>query len=426
MSAPRVSAARRGAAALALLCAAAFLVRLGLSLRAAPVVDSWDGQQYARLAQGLLHGAGYLNAKGRPSAYWPPGYPALMACAAASGAPFAIAVRFVQALLGATTVACVYALARRLGDARAALLAAAVAAFYPLHVYAATTFFPATLLTAQLAALLLFAHVSAGRRSVAAAAAAGLAGAWMLLTAGTALPAVLLAAAYLAWPAAPAPVARARAAGGLRLAAALLLPVALVAGLWTARNTRAFGVPVLVSTNAGYNAWLGNYPGVRPETGNAHFSDAMDAEADSVWALPGNEATRDRVFWRLARAHAAEDRARWAALTAGKARLFWSVVPEPPTHAAARSRLEAPASWLSYGLLLPFAAYALARALRRDRFAWFALLLALAYTAEHALTLAKVRFRLPLDTLVIAYGAAGLVAAWDALRQRGRADARGR
>ena len=53
------------------------------------------------------------------------------------------------------------------------------------------------------------------------------------------------------------------------------------------------------------------------------------------------------------------------------------------------------------------------------------LALAVVYTAVHAVVLAKVRFRLPIDVLVIVYGCGGLVAAWDLVTAR-RPDAAGR
>ena len=247
-----------------------------------------------------------------------------------------------------------------------------------------------------------------------------------MLAAGSSLPALLVVAGWMVLRGADrGAFARRSRAAGARLAVVFLLPLALVVGSWTARNAHVFGTPVLVSTNGGYNFWLGNYPGVTAGTGNARLSDAMEAEAAAVWATPGSEQTRDRAFWDLGRRHVAEDVPRFVRLSLAKAGLFWSVVAEPLTADRPRLPIEALASWLSYGLLLPFALGWLLATLRRDPLAGLVLALAVVYTAVHAVVLAKVRFRLPIDVLVIVYGCGGLVAAWDLVTAR-RPDAAGR
>lgn len=418
MTAPR--AARGDRVFLVAMFALAFGVRLAWALRLSPAIVWFDGEQYARLALGLLRHGTYLNAVGHPSAFWPPGYPALLAFVYALAGPSVIAVRIAQCALGALTVLFVHGIARRVLDTRAARLATLGSALYPIHVYAAGTLFPATLLVALLAGVLWLLLRAVERRSALASGFAGALGGWATLTAASALPAMLACAAWLAWQARRAPAsARPSSGGGLRLAVAFLLPLALVVAPWTLRNARIFGTPVLVSTNGGYNFWLGNHPGVDAATGNEFVSGAMGAEADSVWSTPGTEQTRDAEFWRRGEGYVAADPARFLGLSARKALHFWAVTAEPMTAARPRVPLEALVSWLSYGLLLPFAVGWLLRSLRREPFAVLALVLAVVYTAVHAVVLAKVRFRLPLDTLVILYGAGGLVACWDLVRPRG-------
>jgi 4-amino-4-deoxy-L-arabinose transferase-like glycosyltransferase len=409
-----VSGRAEGRREFAFVVAAALLalgLRLAWVLPLSPEIVWFDGEQYARLAQGLVRHGSYLNANGHPSAFWPPGYPLFMAALQAFAGPSVVAVRIAQCVLGALTVVCVHGIAGRLLDPRAARIATLAAAFYPIHVYATGTMFPATLLVALLAGVLWSLLVAAERRSPAAAALAGTLGGWAVLTAGSSLPALLVCAGWLAWRA-----RRDRAT--VRLLAAFLLPMLLVAGSWTARNLRAFGTPVLVSTNGGYNFWLGNYPGVEAGTGNDFVSAAMEDEARAVWFSAGNEATRDAEFWRLGMGHVRADVPAFLGLTARKALHFWAVTTEPLTRARPRLPIEALASWLSYGLLLPLACAWLLRSLRRDPFAVLALGLAIVYTLVHAVVLSKVRFRLPLDTLVIVYGAGGLVALWDIVRVR--------
>ena len=66
-------------AVLALICLLAFLIRLAYVITLQPRSFWFDGENYSRLATGLLEHGSYLNDRGRPSAYWPPGYPLFLA-----------------------------------------------------------------------------------------------------------------------------------------------------------------------------------------------------------------------------------------------------------------------------------------------------------------------------------------------------------
>jgi hypothetical protein len=181
---------------------------------------------------------------------------------------------------------------------------------------------------------------------------------------------------------------------------------------------------VLVSTNGGYNLWLGNHPGVKALTGNraevpgAGEVPGMEAEAARIWALPGNEATRDSAFTRRAIGYIAADIPRFLRLSWSKSLEFWALYPRPMNEDRPRLSLEKLASLFSYGLLLPFALVWLFVSLPRSRTALLVLLLFLLYSLVHAVILSKVRFRLPLDSFVIIYGSGGIVAALRALNRR--------
>ncbi len=401
---------------LAALCLLAFLVRLAYVLTLEPRSYWFDGENYSRLAQGLVEHGSYLTPKGRPTAYWPPGYPLFLATIYRFFGADILAVRVAQCLLGAGTVAVVHGIARRVLDSAGARLAALATAVYPLYVYSTGADMPVTLQVALIAGGVLLALVAVERDSVAAAAGAGLLGAWATLVAASALPAFVLVALWMAWRRSDAP--RRGHGRSLRLALACLLPIVVVLGTWVARNQRAFGHPVLVSTNGGYNLWLGNHPGVRASTGNRDEVAGMEEEARSVWDLPGNEATRDSAFNRRALGYIAADVPRFLRLSLDKSLELWALYPRPMTDDRPRLGLERLASLLSYGLLLPFALAWLLGSLRRSRVAVLVLLLFLVYTAVHAVILSKVRFRLPLDSFVIIYGCGGILAASRALARR--------
>jgi 4-amino-4-deoxy-L-arabinose transferase-like glycosyltransferase len=409
-------------AILALICLLAFLIRLAYVLTLQTKTSLFDGEHYSRLATGLLEHGTYLNDRGRPSAYWPPGYPLFMAAVYALFGVNIVAVRVVQCLVGAATVALVHRIARRVLDRSGAWLAALATALYPLFIYSAGADMPVTLQIALIAGGVLLTLVAVERNSARAALGAGLLGAWATLVAGSALPAFLLFAVWMIWN-------RDGTAGhghsrNIRLALACLLPLIVIVGAWTVRNQQAFGRPVLLSTNGGYNLWLGNHPGVKASTGNraevpgTDEVPGMEAEAARIWALPGNEATRDSAFTRRALEDIAADLPRFLRLSLSKSLELWALYPRPMNEDRPHLGLEKLASLLSYGLLLPFALAWLFVSLPRSRVAFLVLFLFLIYSLVHAVILSKVRFRLPLDSFVIIYGSGGIVAAVRALSRR--------
>jgi 4-amino-4-deoxy-L-arabinose transferase-like glycosyltransferase len=401
---------------LALICLLAFLVRLAYVLTLQPRFFWFDGEQYSRLAKGLLEHGAYLNDRGRPTAYWPPGYPLFLAAVYRLFGVNIVAVRVVQCLIGAGTVAVVHRIAGRVLSRGGAWLAAVATALYPLFIYSAGADMPVTLQVGLIAGGVLLTLVAVERDSALAALGAGLLGAWAALVAASALPAFLLFALWMAWG--PQDTARRSHRRGIRLALVCLLPIVLILGAWVVRNQRAFGRPVLVSTNGGYNFWLGNHPGVKASTGNRAEVPGMEEEAMRVWSLPGNETTRDSAFTHRALETIAADVPSFLRLSLSKSLEFWALYPRPMNEDRPRLSIEKLASLLSYGLLLPFALVWLFVSLRRSRVAILVLLLLLAYTLVHAVILSKVRFRLPLDAFVIIYGSGGIAAAVRALSRR--------
>jgi 4-amino-4-deoxy-L-arabinose transferase-like glycosyltransferase len=419
---PRRSGHDRELVVLALICLLAFLVRLAYVLTLQPRLFWFDGEHYSRLATGLLEHGTYLNLQGRPSAYWPPGYPLFMAAVYALFGVDFVAVRVAQCLIGAGTVAVVHRIARRVLDRDGAWLATLATALYPMFIYSAGADMPATLLIALIAGGVLLTLVAVERGSARAALGAGLLGAWATLVAASALPAFLLSALWMAWNR-DGTAGRGRSRS-VRLALVCLLPIVVIVGAWAVRNQRVFGHPVLVSTNGGYNLWLGNHPGVKASTGNraevpgTGEVPGMEAEAARIWALPGNEATRDSAFTRRALEYIAADIPRFLRLSLSKSLELWALYPRPMNEDRPRLGLERLASLFSYGLLLPFALVWLFVSLPRSRVALLVLLLFLVYSMVHGVVLSKVRFRLPLDSFVIIYGSGGIVAAARALARR--------
>lgn len=120
---------------------------------AVPVVPAWDGVIYLRAAHQLADGEGYtlrainLLAPARPSAFYPVGWPALMA-AMLRAAMSDRGILFMQSVFGALLVPVAWLLARRLGGTRAGQFAAWMCACWPGGILYSSSFLaePATAL----------------------------------------------------------------------------------------------------------------------------------------------------------------------------------------------------------------------------------------------------------------------------------------
>ena len=266
--------ARRGPLRLGLLVVllAALLprwVRLG-EVRAAPdfeqpAVDAAFHDWWARSVAGLeLAGDGRDPALLRRAYLRPPGYPWFLGAVYASSGGSHLAARLAQLALGLATAALVWSCLARTAGPLAGLLGGLFAGLHWLSIY-----FEGELQAAPLASflLLLATRLWLGwwERAGSAALRGGDGGAWRWAgLAGLALGAaaitrpnalfVAVAALALGWAEAARrgsrPV-RFALPFGLGLAAAIL-PV-------TARNLAVAGEPVLISTNAGVNLYIGNH-----------------------------------------------------------------------------------------------------------------------------------------------------------------------
>lgn len=434
---------------LAVILSVALGVRLFFALTTEEVLPWSDEREYHLLALEMQHSWAYRDSSGGSVVYWPPGYPYFLAGVYRALGPSISAARVAQAVLGALTCMLLYLIAARLLGKRPAVLAAALAAVYPLTVYTVATLFPATLQTALLACIVYlcvlakdrWASKGASGQGMLLAVLAGIAAAASALVTPSALPAIILAAVWLAWPpggqmaaeqvtsvaegasrAAETPgtaAALSRRGPGRRviLAVVFLLPILMALGGWSYRNYREFGRPIALSANGGFNFWLGNHPEVTATTGN-RMTPSMREELGSVYAKYRKIAVRDSVLFDMGLRYAASKPGRFVRLSAAKAVNFWRLYPQPTTEVQPTGGREKLMSLLSYGVLLPFGVVWLFRSLKRSDGARLVLLVFIAYTLVHAVFVSKVRYRLPLDPYIIIYAAGALVALADLVFRR--------
>lgn len=270
-----------------------------------------DASLYHNWAVDVINGVGSATAY-----YIGPAYAFFLAFVYKLFGAHLYAVILAQIVLGATTAALIYVLARRLYGRLAAAVAGGVWAFYLPAIFYDTQILPAALMlflvTASL--LLLVVALDYGRRWLVAAAAAGL----LFGAAALARPNLLLFLPALAlWP-------LLRRAPVWRVVAVFTVPVVLIVGGVTVRNKAVADEWVVVSSQGGVNFFIGNNakapgsfmppPGTigRPEALNEVQTRAL-AEAALGRPLTAAEASR----WWLRRG------LRYLARNAGDAALLY-------------------------------------------------------------------------------------------------------
>jgi 4-amino-4-deoxy-L-arabinose transferase-like glycosyltransferase len=196
-----------------------------------------DAQVFHLVAQHIANGDGFRQAfRDLPTAEHPPLWEVVLAGADLVGANGFLSHRLLGALIGTVTVVLIGLLARRLAGPATGLVAAGIAAVYPMLWAADVSLMSETLYGALLVAALLAATA---RRPIALGALLALAA----LTRGEALALLVLLVIPLFW----------RQWRPLALTFAAFL---VVLAPWTIRNLATFEEPVLISNNAN-GIWIG-------------------------------------------------------------------------------------------------------------------------------------------------------------------------
>jgi 4-amino-4-deoxy-L-arabinose transferase-like glycosyltransferase len=202
-----------------------------------------DGFFFHWVGKAVADGHGYVNPaefffKGHsiPTATHPPLYTFVIAAATKLGITGDEAQRSLGCAFGAGTIALVGLLGRRVAGEAVALIAAGIAACYPLLIAADGALMSETIYALLIALVLLAAYRLRDAPSARRAAILGVAIGLAALTRPEALLLVLLLV----------PVVR-----PVRLVPVVLLATVVVIAPWTIRNWTTFDRPVLISTNDG-------------------------------------------------------------------------------------------------------------------------------------------------------------------------------
>lgn len=252
------AALRSDALWLVAVLSAAFLLRLvWVALSPWEPLPGDDAFRYDFAARALAEGHGYIHLNGAPTAFWPPGYPLLLAGAYALFGQSVVVAQLLNVALGTATVGLVYLIGQRTLGPRAALIGAALVAGFPsLIFFSAVTLSEITFTFLALLAvyLLLVEAERPERRHLSLLIGAGLVLGYASLVRGQAM---LLPLVFL-------PFWRRSGTGWSHIGdklVALALGIGLIVAPWSIRNAVQMEAPVLIATNAGIDFWIGHHEG---------------------------------------------------------------------------------------------------------------------------------------------------------------------
>ncbi len=377
-----------------------FAILLPYKLRA-------DALFYFETARNIATGHGYILPDGRFLGSVPPTFPLFLAAVFKVFGVGLVPALAAQVVVGAATTVLVYYVAKVYFDRTVAVLAAAAFAIDPLYVWASRVVLTETLTTFLLAASLL-TYYRTSRGSTGFAAATG------LLLAATALCRVSFVVVALVLILALPFLGVVRRGIRLRTAAVTAAAFLALMGLWTYRNYRVFGVPVPLTLNAPQifyegNAGLGG--GTRPGSVGLRRSPEFAEKVKVYWGTPRADLEYERFYRAKASALLRDNLKEFIFSLPGKFIRFFRPAP------AAEKALFIP--WALAGGLLLLASLAGVVLFRGPGARTFALLAPVAAVAlTHTIMKPLLRFRMPVEFILIIYAAA--FAAFCLERVRGR------
>ena len=422
------------------------LVRIAAALylgeTTSPLPGIADQVSYHSLAVRVAGGHGFsfdspwwpATGANDPTAHWSFLYVLYLTAVYGVLGPSPLAARLVQALaVGVLQPWLTHRIANRLFGRNVGVVAAAIVAGYAYFVYFAAAlmteaFFIVAVLWSIDRALALARTCESCKRRTWLQLGVSLAAAVLLRQAVLVLVPVILLWAWreagIVSPSAgrAASAVRREAAFGVVIATLVLVAAVLP---WTIRNYVAFQRVVLLNTNAGFAFFWGNHPihGTRfvPLLPDGSYAALIPADLRHL-----DEASLDRALLRQGFTFVRDDPERFIRLSISRIPEFVRFWPSGGT-----SRAGNYARTLSFGICLPFMLGGVVIALRQSRGGgagdqaqqagiWLLLMVASLYSLIHLFTWALIRYRLPVDAVMVPFAALAGVRAAELLRAPGR------
>jgi 4-amino-4-deoxy-L-arabinose transferase-like glycosyltransferase len=372
-----------------------------------------DETSYSLLAGRLASGYGYSFSEawypfapaGVPTAHWSFLYTAFIAAVYALVGFHPLAIRLISAVAGGILLPLIlYRLTRRVVPERPnlALIAAACAAIYAYFVLFSAmlmteTFYIVAILWSVERAIALEQQLRAGERpGWKLLLGFGISLALATLLRQAILPWVVILFAWLLWAG--------RRHNNVQQAIRSLLVSGSVLFLFilpfTIRNYLAFGDFLLLNSNAGYALYSAQHP-LHGTSFQAFTAAPLPADIDPY---PVNEAQWDQaLMWRGIQ-FIIEDPGRYLLLSLSRAADYFMFWPSSET-----TLINNIGRVISFGLFLPVMIYGLL--LSRHKWRRFELfyIFILFYSLLHLMTWSMVRYRLPVDALLLIFAALGIL-----------------
>lgn len=420
-----MAAARVDRSLLAIIVLVAILLRVTMAFylgdRVVELPGTFDQISYDMLAKRVLGGHGFtvgrlwwpVTPAGEPTAHWSYLYTLYLVAVYGILGYHPLVARLIQAILAGVLMPwLVYRLGRRHFGRSVGLVAAGLMALYVYFIYYSaalmteTFYIIAILWTLDLASSLGQASEEAPRPRLRVE--------WLWLGLALAV-AVLLRQVFLlfipflfgwllwrSYRCRSQPIKQTIV--GIAIAMTIL---ALSIVPWTLRNYRAFDSFVLLNTNSGFAFFWGNHPihgndfiSILPANGPS-YQDLIPPEL-----LELNEAELDRALLKRALGFIQADPARYLVLSISRIKdyfMFW-----PTSESGLISNLS---RVLSFGILWPFMAFGLIyyfwRSWSSERLILY--IFVAVYTAIHLLSWALIRYRLPVDAILLVFAGAAIV-----------------
>ncbi len=389
---------------------------------------TFDQISYDMLSQRVLHGHGFTVAKawwpatpaGEPTAHWSYLYTLYLVAVYGLFGYHPLIARLIQAIAAGLLMPWLaYRLGRRHFGRQVGLAAAGLMALYAYFIYYAaalmteTFYITAILWTLDLAGQLgqASSHIpnsqstSHNSRFILKWLFLGLALAIAVLLRQVFLLFIPILFGWLLWRSLRYQVRSLKQTASGLVAATVIL-ASLIAP-WTLRNYRAFDSFVLLNTNAGFAFFWGNHPihgndfiAILPDDGPS-YHDLIPPEL-----LELNEADLDRALLKRALAFVQADPGRYLILSISRIKDYFYFWPS-----SASSLVSNISRVLSFGILWPFMLYGLICGVRRSLPSEASILYIFitTYTAIHLLSWALIRYRLPVDAILLVFAGVALV-----------------
>jgi 4-amino-4-deoxy-L-arabinose transferase-like glycosyltransferase len=368
-----------------------------------PTLD--DQYYFSALPKLVADGAGWVRPlayifddNSMPTAEHPPLHSVLLAGLAELGGTSPDVQRLTGSVFGAGTIAAVGVLGRRVASERAGLLAAGLAAVYPVLITADGALMSESLFGLLVALLLLAAYRLVEAPTLGRAVVLGGVAALAALTRGEAL---LLLALVLV------PVLRRPA--GVRAAGVALAAFAVVMAPWTVRNLIVFDQPVVIANSSGSAIAGANCDAT-------YFGDQLGGwRPQCVRAYPGNEAESFTRARRDGIDYAGDHLGRLPVVLATRLGRVWALYDplQLPEGRSARAHKLGLAMLL---LLVPLAVGGVLVLRRRGVDVWILLAPIVMVSLTALLTYGNQRFRQPADVALVVPAAVALDAFWSRRR----------